>query len=177
MWLRLSTSYTMRHSTHDSLGGDNDMVRIGRIATIEVNFEIFVNKYIAWLPTRPAITEPEPKIFKQPESTGNISVIHIYGENNDLAAIRDQLIARSINFTDDGAAPAEPVDPPADPPPTQDEIDSQAFFVQAFNAEFEAMISAIFSNIETRYNAINTTPIAFADVPKPDIKHLRQRLR
>jgi hypothetical protein len=152
------------------------MVRIGRIATIQVNFEIFVDKFVAWLPSRPAITEPEPEIFKQPESTPTVSVIHIYGETEDLVAIQDQLVARGIPFTTGGAAPTEPTDPPPDPPPTQDEIDSLAFFKQAFNEEFAAMEAAILSNIETRYNVLNTTPIPFADVPKSDIKHLRQRL-
>jgi len=154
------------------------MTRIGRNVDFNVSFDTFINKYLDWLPTRPTVgSTPDPTITKL--STGSQKPINldIYGEALDLTDLKTHIETQfpSVIFVINGnAINPEPI-PDVEDPPTQDELDAAAFFKTAFNAEFDSMIADIFSAIETRYNAINTTPIAYADVSKPDIKHLRQR--
>jgi len=153
------------------------MARIGRNATVDVSFEIFVDKFVAWLPTRPtAGVEPDPTLYKLSGPGVQPFNMDIYGETADLLDIEAQLLLKEVVFTDNGAALNPEPTPDVETPPTQDELDSEQFFRDAFNAEFAAMETAILANIEARYDILNTTPIAFADVPKSDIKHLRQRL-
>ena len=103
------------------------------------------------------------------------NTINIYGEADDLTALRDLVVEKGFTFTINGAAPTEPTGD-TEPGPTQDELDAQQFFRDAFNAEMAAMETAILAAIKVRYDLANTTAIAFEDVPKSDIKHLRQRI-
>lgn len=150
------------------------MVRIERLVTVNSTYDIFVEHYLVWIQKRPAITEPEPA-HNISSRTRISTTLNFYGEQLDLTSLTDYLAARRITLTDDGISSPEPVPGPIEPPPTRNELAAAGFYRQAFNEEFDSMIAAINTAIEARYNTLNTTPIAFADVPKVDIKHLRQR--
>lgn len=143
------------------------MARIGKIVDFTGSRETITDTIIEGM-TENAITGVNWSF------TSNTQM-HIYGEQTDLTTLKTFANNKGLDFTIGGDAPAESSGP-ADPPLTQDEIDAIGFFKQAFNAEMQSLEDSILSSIETRYNALNTTPITFADVPKKGIKHLRQRI-
>jgi len=144
------------------------MVRIGRIVDFTGNREVLTEKILL------AISKQTP-IEPINWSFVDDNTMHIYGDSADLTDLKTFLEGKGFTFTINGAAPAEPTPDPEDPP-TQDELDALQFFKDAFNAEFASMETTILAAIKVRYDLANTTPIAFEDVPKTDIKHLRQRI-
>lgn len=145
------------------------MVRIGKQVTFTGSREKITDKILFAIDKQPP-TEPINWSFI------NDNMMNIYGDNQDLNALKTFLESKGFSFTVGPNAPAEPTDP-GEPAPTQDELDAIEFFKQAFNAEMAALETAILASIETRYNALKgANPIAFADVPKSGIKHLRQRI-
>ena len=98
--------------------------------------------------------------------------INIYGESADLTTLKAHANSKGLVFDILGDAPPEPVDT-LEPPPTQDEIDARAFMKTAFGEMKTEEKNRLLTILQTKYDAINTTPIAFADVPKGDFKWLR----
>ncbi len=99
--------------------------------------------------------------------------INIYGEDVDLTTLKIFANSKGLVFDVIGDAPAESV-PDVEPPPTQDEIDALAFFKTAFVTAMTNERQRIIDLIETEYDLINTTPIAFT--MRTDIKWFRGTL-
>jgi len=143
-----------------------------------MSYEFFAKKFDKWLPIRPLVDlVPPPQPYKL--SGPNVQPINLdlYGDSVDLNDLKNRLEVGEITFTDNGAAiNPEPV-PEVDPPPTQEELDAHEFFKQAFNEEMDSLEAAVMLAIQTRYDVLNTTGIAFADVKsKSHLKHLKQRV-
>ena len=153
------------------------MVRIDRNVDIDVTYDKFINGFVKWNETRPEKgTEPDPVIVKLSQGTSTPINFDIFGGNQDLTDLKAYVEARSISFTINGAALNPEPTPDPEPEPTPDEIAAAGFIATAFNTAMQNLIDAFNLDWETEYNAINTTPITFANAPgKPDIKHLRQR--
>lgn len=144
------------------------MVRIGKDVTFDGSRDNLTNKILLAISKSPPITPINWSYLSD-------DTIRIYGDSADLTALKTFLEGKGFTFTIGPNAPTEP-EAEVIPSPTQDELDSQQFFKDAFNAEFASMEAAILAAIKVRYDLANTTPIAFEDVPKGDIKHLRQRI-
>jgi hypothetical protein len=98
--------------------------------------------------------------------------MHIYGEQADLTILKAYANSKGLDFTIGGDAPAEAV-PDVETPPTQAELDARDFLKTAFGEMKTEEINRLMTIWQTKYDAINTSGIAFADVPKGDFKWLR----
>jgi len=140
------------------------MVRIGKTVTFDGSRETISNALVDGI-TKLAIVGVNWSFVDN-------NTMNIYGEQADLTTLKTHANNKGFSFDITGDAPAEPVSTP-ETPLTQDEIDARAFMKTAFANMKASEKTRLLAILETEYNLINTTPIAFADVPKSDLKWLR----
>ena len=81
---------------------------------------------------------------------------NVFGDSVDLQNLRDYVEARGVTITVLNDIPI-PAQPPADTPPTQEEIDNKNFAEQAFNDEAKQMVDDFWDRVNTRYTALGGT--------------------
>ena len=140
------------------------MARIGKIVDFNGSKETITDTIIAGM--------QENTITDVNWSFTSNTQMHIYGEQADLTTLKAYANSKGLDFTIGGDAPAEPV-PDVETPPTADEIAARGFMKTAFANMKQNEKDRLLAILQTEYDAINTTPIAFADVPKGDFKWLR----
>ncbi len=103
----------------------------------------------------------------------NNNTINIYGEQVDLSALRDLVVAKGFEFTLGGNAPPEPIGE-IEPPQTPDEIQAELELKQSAQFVLERdFINKFWDAVETVYNNNKTTAEPFRRFT--DLKAFRQR--
>ena len=81
---------------------------------------------------------------------------NVFGDSVDFQNFIDFVQSNGITITVLGDIPI-PTQPPAETPPTQEEIDNQNFAEQAFKDEEQKMVDDFWTRVNTKYTALGGT--------------------